>query len=153
MKRILHKNELVHPIFLGGFIGIGGFSVVSNLISVEFWKKDLYEILSAILIVLITYIVLNALNTSQVVALKNKKIVKGVYCAPFGFIKINNKINISDIKKIDMKQNEELFYEIIAESKDDNSLIIKSIANKIPALEELDKIKLEIDTFANNFYI
>jgi len=145
MINILHKNELVNPIFLMIFILIGGFIGLGNFELFEFWKKDLNELLPSILLLLISYFILNALNTSEIVAIKRDEIVKGIYCMPFGFIKIKERINVSDIKDIQLKQNEKLFYEIIAESNNGNSLSIKSIANKIPAERELNKIKNKIN--------
>ncbi|NQY05398.1 MAG: hypothetical protein HRT68_04115 [Flavobacteriaceae bacterium] len=96
----------------------------------EIWKKDFEELLPSILLLLISYFILSALNTSNVVAIKKNEIIKGIYCLPFGFLKINERINISDIKEVELKQNEKLFYEIIAESNSKNSLLIKSIAKK-----------------------
>lgn len=54
--------------------------------------------------------------------------------------KIINQIKISEIIKLDLVQNDDKDYEIIAFSEK-NKIIIKKIPNKIPALEELEKIK------------
>ena len=144
-----YKNELFHPIFLMISIGLGGFIGLGNFKLFEFLEKDFIELLPSIILVLISYFILNVLNTSHVVAIKNVEIIKGIYCLPFGFLKVNERINLSDIKNIELKQNEKLYYEIIAESNTNNPLIIKSIANKIPAKKELNRIKAEISTFAN----
>jgi hypothetical protein len=114
----------------------------------EFWKKDFTELLPSILLFILSYFILSTLNTSKVVAIKNGKILKGIYCAPFGFLKINNTINLSIIKKVELKQNEKLFYDIIVESNNNNFLLIKSIANKNPAEKELKRIKTEINPLA-----
>ena len=146
--KILHKSELVHPIFIMLFIG--GFSGLLNYGVLEFWKTDLEKLLPAIIIVTASYLILSILNTLQVVAIHNNQIVKGLYCAPFGFLKIKDRINISDIKDITLTQQETLFYDIIAESKDSDDLLIKSIANKIPAEKELNLIKTEINKTTYN---
>lgn len=146
--KILHKSELVHPIFIMLFIG--GFSGLLNYGVLEFWKTDLEKLLPAIIIVTASYLILSILNTLQVVAIHNNQIVKGLYCAPFGFLKIKDRINISDIKGITLTQQETLFYDIIAESKDSDDLLIKSIANKIPAEKELNLIKTEINKTTYN---
>ena len=146
--KILHKSELVHPIFIMLFIG--GFSGLLNYSVLEFWKTDLDKLLPAIIIVIASYLILSILNTLQVVVIHNNQIVKGLYCAPFGFLKIKEKINISDIKDITLTQQETLFYDITAESKDSDDLLIKSIANKIPAEKELNLIKTEINKITYN---
>ena len=146
--KILHKSELVHPIFIMLFIG--GFSGLLNYGVLEFWKTDLEKLLPAIIIVTASYLILSILNTLQVVAIHNNQIVKGLYCAPFGFLKIKDRINISDIKGITLTQQETLFYDIIAESKDSDDLLITSIANKIPAEKELNLIKTEINKTTYN---
>ena len=146
--KILHKSELVHPIFIMLFIG--GFSGLLNYSVLEFWKTDLDKLLPAIIIVTASYLILSILNTLQVVAIHNNQIVKGLYCAPFGFLKIKDRINISDIKGITLTQQETLFYDIIAESKDSDDLLITSIANKIPAEKELNLIKTEINKTTYN---
>ena len=146
--KILHKSELVHPIFIMLFIG--GFSGLLNYSALEFWKTDLDKLLPAIIIVIASYLILSILNTLQVVVIHNNQIVKGLYCAPFGFLKIKEKINVSDIKDITLTQQETLFYDIIAESKDSDDLLIKSIANKIPAEKELNLIKTEINKTTYN---
>ena len=148
MKCSLHKTELVHPIFLIIFIGIGGLIGLGDSNLFEFWKKDFTELAPSLLIVLTSYFIINALNTSQVVAIKNAEIIKGIYCVPFGFLKANKRINISDIIEIEIKQNEIHFYEIIIESNSNSSFLIKSIANKISAEKELNRIKTKINSFA-----
>ena len=79
MKSVLNKNELVNPIFLLIFILIGGFVGLGDFELFEFWKKDLNELLLSFSLLLISYFILNALNTSKVVAIKNKEIIKGIY--------------------------------------------------------------------------
>ncbi|QXP60837.1 hypothetical protein [Olleya sp. HaHaR_3_96] len=149
MTNILHKNELIHPIFLMILIGLGVFTGLPDFELFEFWKTDPIQLLPFLFRLLILYIILNALNTSQVLALKNGEIIKGIYCLPFGFLKVNESIPISDIKQIQLKQNKKLYYEIIAQTNTNSSLVIKAIANKIPAEKELIRIKTEISAFEN----
>jgi len=148
--KILHKTELVHPFFLLIFIGTGAFIGLADYDVFEFWKKDFIELLPSISIIFISFFILNALNTSLVVAIKNEEIIKGIFCIPFGFLKINERIKISDIIEVELRQNEKLYYEIIAESNSEKSLLIKSIANKIPAEKELNRIASEINTICQH---
>ena len=143
--KVLYKTELVHPIFLMLFVAV--FSGLLNFSLFELKETNIIELLPTIIIVIASYFALNILNTSQVVAIKNSEIVKGIYCLPFGFLKIQKRIKISNIKDIKIKQNKKSFYEITAESSEGNSFVIKSIANKNPAEKERNRIKTEIKTF------
>lgn len=141
--KILNKTELIHPIFLFLFIsvGVGSFVSLDSISLLEFNGKNFLELLPSILLVLISYFILNALHTSRIVAIKKQNIIKGIYCAPFGFVKIHKRIKLSEVNDIELKQNDKFFYDIIAQSNDDNYIVIKSIANKNPAEEELIHVK------------
>lgn len=142
--KILNKTELIHPIFIFIFIGIGSFVSLDYFSLLEFSGKNFTELLSSIVLILISYFILNALHTSRIVAIKKQALIKGIHCVPFGFVKINKRIKISEIKDIELQQNDKLFYDIIAQSNNSNYIVIKSIANKNPAEEEFIKIKNEL---------
>mgnify|MGYP006999712475 FL=1 len=144
---MLHKNQIIHPIFLMIFIGIWVFTELDNFGLSEFWNKDFNELWPSILYILIFHLIL---NTSKVVVIKKNEIIKGLYCLPFGFFKVRERMKISDINEIRLEQNEKLFYEVIVETNNKNVLLIKSIANKLPAEKELDRIKTEINSITNN---
>ncbi|RZN84248.1 MAG: hypothetical protein EVB11_02250 [Winogradskyella sp.] len=148
MTKILYKSELVHPIFVAFiFAGIVGIVSTKDFSLLKFWEKDISELLPEIITVFVSYFTWNALNISKVVMINNQHITKGIYCKPFGFIKVYNKMNVKDIKEIRLKQNEKLYYEVTVESLNNELLVVKSIANKFPAQDELKAIEEEIRSY------
>nr|WP_315248103.1 hypothetical protein [uncultured Flavobacterium sp.] len=59
-------------------------------------------------------------------------------------MKIKNRILLKDITEIKLHRNEKKYLEIRVLSKNEGFLIIKTIANKIPAEKELQEIILKI---------
>jgi hypothetical protein len=143
-KITLNKTELLHPLIY--LLFIGSFSTLSAF---ELIGKSYAEIISAIPWILLLYVIYQILNVSKRVVLKQKEIVEGIFINPIGFIKINNRMLITDIAEIGIKQNSKKYFEIFAKSKGGKIVHIKVIANKLPAEAELEIIKKEISTFKN----
>lgn len=138
----LNKSELLHPVFYLLFVGC--FSAFTTL---ELIGKSYSEITAAIPWLILFYIIHQILHVSKRVALKQNEIIDGVYINPFGFVKINNRIKITEIIDVGIAQNSKKYFEILAKSKEGQAIIIKVLANKYPAERELEHIKQEINKF------
>ncbi|MDQ6469562.1 hypothetical protein RB619_02820 [Flavobacterium sp. LHD-80] len=129
----LNKEELIHPIFYLLFISAPIIGLFFDFHS-DFFEKVIW-----------VYFILIFLNISNSVKLKGNEIISGIYISPFGFIKIKKRIKLDDIKELIIQQNKKKYCEIRAISSDD-FLIIKTIANRIPAEEALEEIEAKINS-------
>lgn len=77
------------------------------------------------------------------IRINDSKLEYGKYHRLTKSFKIINQIKKDEIIKIDLVQNEKKYYEIIALSEK-NQIVIKKMPNKIPAQEEMEKIKNKI---------
>ena len=141
-KITLSKTELIHPIIYLLFIGSS-----STFTAYELIGKSYSEIINAIPWLILFYIIYQLLNLSKRVELKQNEIIEGIYINSIGFVKINNRILISDIAEIGIKQNTEKYFELFAKSKEGKILNIEVIANKLPAEKKLEIIKKEINKY------
>lgn len=80
---------------------------------------------------------------SKAVRIENSILKFGIYNTVFGFVKIKNQILLSEVTEVNMKQSDDKFFQIIVFS-DNNQIVLKKIANRIPAEEELERLKLLI---------
>jgi len=135
----LNKQELVHPIFY--IIIIGVLSTPSIL---KVFSNSLEENIKLLLYLILLYIIYNLLQVSDCVDIKNGEIIRGIFVNHIGFLKVKNRILLKDISEIKLHRNEKKYLEIRALSKNEDFLIIKTIANKIPAEKELQEIILKI---------
>ncbi len=128
----LNKEELIHPVFYLLFISapiIGScFDFHSNFFEKAIWA----------------YFILIFFNVTHSVKLKGNEIISGIHISPFGFIKIKKRMRLNDIKELSIYKNEKKYCEIRAISSDD-FLIVKTIANRIPAEEELNEVQTKIN--------
>ncbi|MRX70347.1 hypothetical protein SAMN06265349_101643 [Flavobacterium resistens] len=129
----LNRKELIHPIFHLLFISAPIIGLIFDYHS-DFSEKALF-----------VCFILIFLNSSDSVKLKGSEIIRGIHLSPFGFIKIKKRMALSDIKELSIHKNEKKYCEIIAVS-DNDFLIIKTIANRIPAEEELKEIQTKINS-------
>lgn len=141
----LDKRELIHPIFYLLFIG-----VLSTPSIVKIFHNTLEENLKLIPYLILFYIIFNLLQIAECVDVRNDEIVSGVYVNHIGFLKIKKRILLKDISEIKLHQNEKKYMEIRAFSRNDEFLIIKTIANRIPAEKELEEIILKIKKWPSN---
>lgn len=135
----LNKKELIHPIFIILFIVIVpgiSFNSVSHI-----FHQGFQENLKLSVYAILFFLLYNILNISRSVEVKHNDIIDGIHIPIFGFVKIKNRIHLKDIKELVIHQNDKKYREIRAISNNGDFLIIKTIANKIPAEEELQKIK------------
>ncbi|WP_431244982.1 hypothetical protein ACQ9BO_12750 [Flavobacterium sp. P21] len=129
----LNRDELIHPIFHLLFISAPITGLIFDYHS-DFSEKAL-----------LSYFVLMFLNICDSVKLKGNEIIHGIHLSPFGFIKIKKRMAIDDIKELSIHKNEKKYCEIRAIS-DNDFLIIKTVANRIPAAEELKEIHSKINS-------
>ena len=134
-ENILHSEELVHPIFFVIPILIGNYALFDIFIFED------NSFVSGILSFVIGYLLYQVLKSSRSVNLKDDVITKGIYIFPFGYIKKEFQIPISNIDNLIIKQNEKLYYQILIQANDNSSYVLKSIPNKNPALKEMDRVK------------
>lgn len=127
----LNREELIHPIFYLLFITAPIFGIWFDFLTVLSERTLLF------------FIVLNLFHLTHSVKLKGDEIISGTHIFPFGFIKIKKRIKLNDIKELIVYQNEKKYREIRAITSND-FLIIKTIANRIPAEKELEVIKSKI---------
>lgn len=140
----LNKVELIHPIFNMFFIGALG-AISFNAIPDVFYR-NYKENSITILTIILAYVIYNILNISRCVEIKKNEIIDGIFISPIGFVKINKKILLNDIKEIIIHKNSKKFSEIRAVCTNGNFLVIKTIANRIPAQEEMEKIISKINS-------
>ncbi|MCV2486877.1 hypothetical protein OD917_18245 [Flavobacterium sp. SH_e] len=129
----LNREELIHPIFYLIFITAPIFGLSFDFLP-DFSEK-----------VLLIYFVLIFFKISHSVKLKGNEIIDGIHLSPFGFLKIKKRMQLNDIKEFIIFKNEKKYCEIRAISSND-FLIIKTMANKIPAEEELNEIQTKINS-------
>ncbi|MDC9723998.1 MAG: hypothetical protein PSN34_14675 [Urechidicola sp.] len=134
-KNLLYSEELVHPVFYVVPILFGNYALYDLFIFED------NSVLSGLVSLVISYLFYQILISSRSVNLKDEIITKGIYIFPLGYIKKHYQIPISDIDDIIIKQNEKLYYQILIQSKDDTTYLLKSIPNKNPALKEMERIK------------
>uniref|UniRef100_UPI004049A784 hypothetical protein n=1 Tax=Flavobacterium sp. TaxID=239 RepID=UPI004049A784 len=149
MTHILQNKQIAHPIFIILVIGFTDLLTFDVFNLMEIWDKGFYEIADFIFRFLIVVSVFSLFNMSKTVALQNDEIITGIYTHMFGFLKMNNRMKISDIDSFEIKQNEKYFFEILAISKNTIPFVIASIPNKIPAENELIRIQNEIKIFTS----
>ena len=135
----LNKKELFHPIFYLIFIGIS-----SGLSIYEIFNNSLKENIKLIPFIILAYVIFQILNATECVDIKNGVIVSGIFINPIGFVKINNRILIKNISEFNIYQNEKKYFEIRAVTETKEFIIIKKLANKIPAEKELEEITQKI---------
>lgn len=99
-----------------------------------------YSIPLNLLLVWFVYLIF---DFGEEIRIDNTILKYGKYYRITKSFKTINQIKISEIIKLDLVQNDEKLYEIIAFSEK-NKIIIKKAPNKIPAQEELEKIKSKI---------
>lgn len=149
MTHILQEKEIIHPFFNILVIGFTDLMSFNFFHLVQIWDKDLYEIADLFFRFFIVAAVVSLFNASKAVALQNDEIISGIYTNTFGFLKMNNRLKISDIDSFEIKQNEKHFFEIIAISKHKMPFVIASIPNRIPAENELIRMQNEIKIFSD----
>ncbi len=76
--------------------------------------------------------------------LKENEIIEGNYIPLLGYVKIKKRMYLNDIKELIIFKNEKKYSEIRAISSND-FLIVKTMANKIPAEEKLKEIQTKIN--------
>lgn len=101
------------------------------------------------LVAFIIYCCVFFFKTTHSVNLKGSEIISGLHLSPFGFLKIKKRMALNDIQELVIYKNEKKYSEIRAVSATD-FLIIKTIANRIPAEEELKEIQAKIYSFKQN---
>lgn len=129
----LNREELIHPIFHLLFISTPILGLIFDYHS-DFSEKTLF-----------VYFVLIFLNITDSVKLKGNEIIHGIHLSPFGFLKIKKRMALNDINELVIYKNEKKYSEIRAVS-DNDFLIIKTVANKIPAEEGLKEIQTKISS-------
>jgi hypothetical protein len=135
----LNRKELFHPLFYLIFIAIG-----SSYSLYEIFKNNLKENIKLIPFIIFAYIIYQILDASESVKIKNAEIISGILINPIGFVKIKDRILIKDISEFTLYQNERKYFEIRAVTKSKEFLIIKTLANKIPAEKEMEEITKKI---------
>lgn len=127
----LNREELIHPAFYLLFLAAPILGLVFNFL------PDLSQN------ALITCLVFIVLKINISVKLKGNEIIEGVDLFPFGFVKIKKRMLLDDITEIIIYKNEKKYSEIRAISSTD-FIIIKTVANRIPAEEKLKEIQTSI---------
>jgi hypothetical protein len=145
-KTIINTEEIIHPIFYMAFVALFNYGLF-QLISIKYLALRLFFFLAS-------YKILSSfLNISNVVLINKKEIKKGLYISTFGFVKIKEHIDLKEVKEVILSQNTQLRYDIILTSKTNKQVILKTLANKNPAVEELSKIKSILSNFQSNIKI
>ncbi|MEN2399887.1 hypothetical protein GKZ90_0008875 [Flavobacterium sp. MC2016-06] len=138
----LNKQELVHPIFYLLLIGI--LVAIPSYSLLDLFQNNLNENLKLLSCVVITYIGYSILEISRCVDVKKNEIIDGIYMKLLGYAKIKNRMQLKDIKEFVIYKNEKKYSEIRAVSFNGEYLIVKTIANRLPAEKELEEIKAKI---------
>ncbi len=92
----------------------------------------------------LVWLVYLVFDFGEEIRLDNKILKQGKYHRLTKSFKTINQIKTSEIIRIDLVQNDKRYYEIVAFSEKDK-IVIKKIPNKIPAQDELEKIKTIIN--------
>ncbi len=150
--KILHKDDVVHPVFLLVILALIGILGLETFTISDFTEGfDLSKLIKAVITGYIIYLLVSIIHISKMVALKNGEIVKGIFYPPFGFVKIHRQRRIAEVKDLQIHQNEERAYEIIAQFNVGNPILIGAVPNRIPAEKKLEKIKTKISKSRNDF--
>jgi hypothetical protein len=83
-------------------------------------------------------------NLSVSVRLRRGHIVKGLYVNPLGFITVRFRLAVSDIQELILRQNADLYFELIALTPTHEAVVLKTMANRIPAEQEWEKWKAQL---------
>lgn len=101
-------------------------------------KLDWY--LSIPLTFLFSIFLYTLIDFSHVVRIENSMLKSGIYHQFFGFVKLKKQFFLYNIQEIEIVQNQDKYFEIVAFSSDDQ-IIVKTMPNKNPAQEELERIR------------
>lgn len=73
--------------------------------------------------------------------IRNGYIIKEIHIIYIGNIKRISSLPISEIENVFLKQNSELYFEIVAIINNGDEVVLKKLPNKNPANSELEKIR------------
>ncbi|MFD2727561.1 hypothetical protein [Hyunsoonleella rubra] len=138
-KVVLHEEEILDSIsqVLLFFCSFLPSFVLNNLVE----NQTISDIISYLFI----FGVISIMKISRRVSISNNLLVKDIYTLFLGRLRKVESFPISEIEKIELAQNNDLYFEIVAKKKDGKISFIKKMPNKNPAMVELERIKSYIN--------
>jgi|GEM_PF-5962959 len=134
------KKEILHPLvqWAGqGLLAIGAAAVLPPDLPFPLTASFFFALLLGI----------DFGKLSMLVRLDKTHITKRIYLKPFGFIATSFRIPVADIQEVTLRQNPDLYFEITAVTMKHDTFVLKTVANKVPAEMELEKIREALQSF------
>lgn len=131
----IHEKEIIHPFLYSIIFLFVGFDAY------DLYQIDNFQFQKVLFYFMKYFLIHNVLSIKQCVEIKNKQIIQGIHVGFFGFIYINKRILLHQVKEIKITQNKKSFFEIKAIMNDDKIWVIHSLWNKKDAESSLIKIQ------------
>ncbi len=114
------------------------YVILSSFIDIPFAQNAIFNFIFKFISIAFFIFIVTLSHTTYI---RNGYVIKGIHIIYIGNIKRIFSLPISEIENVYLKQNSELYFEIVAIRNNGDEFVLKKLPNKNPANAELELIR------------
>ena len=114
------------------------YIILSSFIDIPFAQNAIFNFIFKFIQIAFFFFIISLSHTTYI---RNGYIIKGIHIIYIGNLKRIFSLPISEIENVYLKQNGELYFEIVAKRTNGDEFVLKKLPNKNPANAEQELIR------------